>query len=95
VHGGWTALTFDELLGMTNVALGHPAMTGRLTVRYHKPTPLHRPVRLRGWIDRVEGRRILTNGEMHVDGVLTAQAQGLFVALRPELAAEYFEAREP
>ena len=29
VHGGWVALTFDEILGMTNIASGHPGMTGR------------------------------------------------------------------
>ena len=25
VHGGWVALTFDEILGMANIASGHPA----------------------------------------------------------------------
>jgi acyl-coenzyme A thioesterase PaaI-like protein len=90
VHGGWIALTFDEVLGMTNIAAGHPGMTGRLTIRYLKPTPLHRPVEIRGRTDRVEGRRIVASAEMHVDGVLTAVAEGLFVSIDPRLAAEYF-----
>ena len=75
---------------MTNIAGGHPGMTGRLTVRYLKPTPLHRPVELHGRIDRVEGRRIVSKGELYVDGVLTAEAEGLFVTIDPRLAAEYF-----
>ena len=97
VHGGWIALTFDELLGMTNIAGGHPGMTGRLTIRYLKPTRLHRPVELHGRIDRVEGRRIVSKGELYVDGVLTAEAEGLFVTIDPRLAAEYFghEAQDP
>jgi len=97
VHGGWVALTFDELLGMTNIAGGHPGMTGRLTIRYLKPTRLHRPVELHGRIDRVEGRRIVSKGELYVDGVLTAEAEGLFVTIDPRLAAEYFghEAQDP
>ena len=95
VHGGWVALTFDELLGMTNIAGGHPGMTGRLTVRYLKPTPLHRPVELHGRIERVEGRRIVCRGELFVDGVLTAEAEGLFVTIDPRLAAEYFGRQEP
>lgn len=94
VHGGWIALTFDELLGMTNIASGHPGMTGRLSVRYLKPTPLHRPARLRGWTERVEGRRIVAKGELVVDGVVTAEAEGLFVSIGPELAARYFGAGE-
>jgi acyl-coenzyme A thioesterase PaaI-like protein len=90
VHGGWVALTFDELLGMSNIASGHPGMTGRLTVRYLKPTPVHRPVELRGRTERVEGRRITSTGELYVDGVRTAEAEGLFVTIDPRLAAEYF-----
>jgi acyl-coenzyme A thioesterase PaaI-like protein len=91
VHGGWVALTFDEILGMTNIASGHPGMTGTLKVRYLRPTPLHRPVELEGWTDRVEGRRIVAKGRMTVDGELTAEAEGLFVAIGPELAARYFD----
>ena len=90
VHGGWVALTFDELLGMTNIAGGHPGMTGRLTIRYLKPTPLHRSVELHGRVERVEGRRIISTGELYVDGVRTAEAEGLFVTIDPRLAAEYF-----
>jgi acyl-coenzyme A thioesterase PaaI-like protein len=90
VHGGIVALAFDEVLGIANIAAGHPGMTGRLTVRYLKPTPLHRPVELDGRVDRVEGRRIVSKGELRVDGVLTAEAEGLFVTIDPRLAAEYF-----
>lgn len=90
VHGGWIALTFDEVLGMANISSGNPGMTGRLTVRYLKPTPLHRPVEIRGRTERVEGRRIVARAEMHVDGVRTAEAEGLFITIDPRLAAEYF-----
>ena len=90
VHGGWIALTFDEVLGMANMESGHPGMTGRLTVRYLKPTPLHRRVEIRAATGRVEGRRIVAHAEMHVDGVKTAEAEGLFVTIEARLAAEYF-----
>ena len=90
VHGGWIALTFDEVLGIANINAGHPGMTGRLTVRYLKPTPLHQPVEIRGWTERVEGRRITARAEMYVEGVKTAEAEGLFIDIDPRLAAEYF-----
>src|SRR5438270_1373425 len=40
VHGGIIALAFDEMLGIANVEAGHPGMTGTLTIRYRRPTPL-------------------------------------------------------
>jgi acyl-coenzyme A thioesterase PaaI-like protein len=94
VHGGWVALTFDEILGMANIASGHPGMTGTLKIRYLQPTPLHRTVDLEGWTERVEGRRIVAKGTMTVDGEVTAEAEGLFVTIDADLAARYFgEAR--
>jgi acyl-coenzyme A thioesterase PaaI-like protein len=93
VHGGWIALAFDEMLGMANIASGHPGMTGRLSVRYRRPTPLHRPVGFDAWTEEVDGRRIVTRGTLTVDGVVTAEAEGLFVVIDIEKALEYFGER--
>ncbi len=93
VHGGWVALAFDEILGMANIASGHPGMTGRLSIRYRRPTPLHREVRFEGWTDEVDGRRVVAKGTLEVDGEITAEAHGLFVVIGDERAAEYFGPR--
>jgi hypothetical protein len=93
VHGGWIALAFDEMLGMANIASGHPGMTGRLSVRYRRPTPLHRPVEFEAWTEEVDGRRIVTRGTLNVDGAVTAEAEGLFVIIDLEKALEYFGER--
>jgi acyl-coenzyme A thioesterase PaaI-like protein len=90
VHGGWIALAFDEILGMANIAGGHPGMTGRLGIRYRRPTPLHRPVLFEGWTDQVDGRRVVTRGTLTVDDAVTAEAEGLFVKLDLDKAVEYF-----
>jgi acyl-coenzyme A thioesterase PaaI-like protein len=90
VHGGWIALAFDEILGMTNIASGHPGMTGRLSVRYRRPTPLHTKIEFEGWTEQVDGRRIVTRGTLSADGVVTAEAEGLFVMIDYDLAMEYF-----
>jgi acyl-coenzyme A thioesterase PaaI-like protein len=79
VHGGVVALIFDELLGNTNYCLGMGAMTGTLSVRYERPTPLDRELELAGWLDRVEGRKIFTRGTISSDGAVTASAEGVFV----------------
>jgi hypothetical protein len=90
VHGGIIALAFDEMLGMANIASGHPGMTGTLTVRYRRPTPLYREVVFEAWVVRVEGRRIATRGTLSCDDMLCAECDGVFVQPRPELAAQYF-----
>lgn len=90
VHGGWIALAFDEVLGMANIDHGTPGMTGRLSIRYRRPTPLHRAIVVEGWVHRTEGKRITVKGEMRVDDVVTAEAEGLFVMLDLESAQRYF-----
>lgn len=86
VHGGIVALVFDELLGCTNVAAGLGAFTGTLSVRYHRPTPLGRPVKMRGRIKLQQGRKVFTMGEIWDGDTLTAEAEGIFI--RPAIANE-------
>jgi acyl-coenzyme A thioesterase PaaI-like protein len=79
VHGGIVAAAFDELLGMTQSLSGQPGMTGTLTIRYRRPTPLHRDLRFVGTLDRVEGRKNFVTGRCFDGEVLTAEAEGVFV----------------
>ncbi len=81
VHGGLIAATFDEVLGFAQSMTGHPGMTGTLTVRYRKPTPLHAAIDLEGRVSRVDGRKIFTEGRMLVGGTLTADAEGVFISV--------------
>ena len=39
-----------------------PAFTGELTVRYERPTPLHRPLACRGRLGERDGRKMLDRG---------------------------------
>ena len=94
VHGGWIACAFDEILGIANIAAGHPGMTGRLIVHYRRPTPLFHELRIRAWVDRVVGRRIMSRAEMWDGDTLTAEAEGVFLQPRPELAEQYFGPRD-
>jgi acyl-coenzyme A thioesterase PaaI-like protein len=93
VHGGWVACAFDEVLGIANIASGNPGMTARLIVHYRKPTPLFRELRVLAWVDRVEGRRVMSRAEIYDGDTLTAAAEGLFVQPRPEVAEQYFGPR--
>jgi acyl-coenzyme A thioesterase PaaI-like protein len=79
-HGGVVALVFDELLGLAGIAGAGGGFTGRLTVRYHEPTPIRQPLALEAHVTEVRGRKIKARGTMHADGVLTAEAEGLFIS---------------
>jgi len=84
VHGGYIAAAFDELLGLTQSLSGKVGMTGTLTVKYRRPTPLHTTLRLEGVVESVHGRKVITQGRMLAGDGLTAEATGLFISIRPE-----------
>jgi len=94
VHGGFLAAMFDELLGMTQSLSGQPGMTGTLTVRYRRPTPLHHDLRFEGTLDRVDGRKIFTTGRCFDGDTLTAEAEGLFVRVDFQRIAEMMTSRD-
>ncbi len=94
VHGGWIAAAFDEVLGFTQSLTGHPGMTGTLTIRYRRPTPLHTELRFRGHVDRVEGRKIFTSGSVHAGADLCAESDAIFVRVDFGRFAELAKARE-
>ena len=84
VHGGLLAAAFDEVLGMAQSLTGNPGMTGTLTIRYRKPTPLLTDLVFEAWVDKVEGRKIFTLGKVSANGAMTAEAEGLFIAIGHE-----------
>ena len=92
VHGGFVAAAFDEVLGMAQSLTGRPGMTGTLTIRYRSPTPLRTELSFRGWVERVEGRKIFTSGTLHAGDRLCAEAEAVFITVDfgriAQLAAE-------
>ena len=94
VHGGWIAAAFDEVLGMAQSLGGNPGMTGTLTVKYRKPTPLHRELRFEGTLDRVDGRKKFTIGKLYDGDTLTAEAEGLFISVDFSKIAEMMTQRD-
>jgi acyl-coenzyme A thioesterase PaaI-like protein len=79
VHGGVIAELFDELLGLSNILAGKGAMTGTLTVRYRRPTPLLAPLELAARHTGQEGRKVYAWGGLYHEGELTAEAEGVFI----------------
>ena len=83
-HGGVVPLVFDDVLGrLANVAHEVPARTAYLNVNFRSITPIDTELRVEATVDRVEGRKRFVTGTLHHGDVLCADAEGLFVELRP------------
>lgn len=81
VHGGVAALVLDQVLGEAAGAGGKPGMTGTLTLRYRRGTPLG-DLHIEAHIDRVDGTKTYAVG--HIAGAegVTVEAEGVFILPR-------------
>jgi uncharacterized protein (TIGR00369 family) len=93
VHGGVVATILDHVLARAVRAGGRGGMTATLTVSYRRPVRLGVPLVATGEIENVDGRRTTTRARLVAEddpGTTLAEAEGLFIALRPDRAAEVF-----
>jgi acyl-coenzyme A thioesterase PaaI-like protein len=93
LHGGFVAATFDEVLGFVQSLGGNPGMTGTLTIRYRRPTPLHTELIIEAELVRIQGRKIFTEGRILANGIVTAEAEGLFISIDPSKMEALLKAR--
>jgi acyl-coenzyme A thioesterase PaaI-like protein len=84
VHGGYVSAVLDHVLGVIASASGVATMTGTLTTRYRRPTPLGRRLVCRGTLDRVEGRKVLCSAVLEADDGVTAEAEGIYIRVDPD-----------
>ncbi|MGE9809480.1 PaaI family thioesterase [Janibacter sp. G1551] len=84
VHGGAVSLLFDDVLGHLGFAAGlPPSRTAFLKTNYRSVTPVGEELVVRCRLDRVEGRKRFLSGELLHGDRLCAEAEGLWVELRP------------
>jgi uncharacterized protein (TIGR00369 family) len=94
-HGGIVCTLLDEVMAWSLAGEDDWGVTARMSVRFHKPVPLGRPIRAEGWVERARRRVIETRGRV-VDvetGETLASADGTYVAAdearKRELRARY------
>jgi acyl-coenzyme A thioesterase PaaI-like protein len=84
VHGGAIPLLFDEVLGrLANTGDRPRARTAYLHVDFRSITPVGAKLDVRGWFVSEAGRKRLLRGELRHGDTLCAEAEGLFVQLKP------------
>jgi len=80
VHGGVVAGLFDEILGAgQRLAGGMGGVTGRLVVRYRRPTPLFDDLEFRAWVHDERSRRLVMRADCRVGAAVTAEAEAVFL----------------
>ena len=93
VHGGVVATLLDHVLARAVRAAGRGGLTATLTVTYRRPVRLGVPLLVSGEVAATDGRRTTAVGRLVAEedpGRVLVEAEGLFVALRPERAAGVF-----
>jgi acyl-coenzyme A thioesterase PaaI-like protein len=81
VHGGVAALILDHVLGEAASSAEKPRLTGTITMRYLRTTPLG-PLRVEARIDRTEGYKTYAVGHLADADGHTVEAEGVFIQPR-------------
>ena len=77
VHGGIIATVLDEVIGdFVYKKTGVIAVTARLELRYRKPVPIDKPVKVVATVLKTKGHMYEMKGELFLDdGTLAAEAK--------------------
>jgi acyl-CoA thioesterase FadM len=81
------AAAFDDFTGAVIGTLSEPAFTGELTIRFVAPVPVHRPLRLRTWLDSRDGRKLHIHADAHDGDQLVATCQAIYITVDPSVFA--------
>ncbi len=85
LHGGIAATLLDEIMVYAAYGLGKPVATVKLTVKYRKPVPIGRKIRVEGEVTSVTGRKVQARGKiLDADGKVLVEAQSLMYEVKAE-----------
>jgi acyl-coenzyme A thioesterase PaaI-like protein len=80
-HSNWTAIA--ALLERSRANEAPSTVTAEYAVRFRRPTPSDRPLRLVGRAVEVADDRATVETTVEVDGVVTATGRATFVSVKP------------
>jgi acyl-coenzyme A thioesterase PaaI-like protein len=83
-HGGLVAAALDEACGLLATWHRFPTVTARIFVRYRKPVPINRDLRLVADVTDSRGRRIHVEGRLLDGDEPLAEARAAFLHVRLE-----------
>jgi acyl-coenzyme A thioesterase PaaI-like protein len=84
VYGGFVASIFDGACGRAVIATGRLAVTRSLLVRFLRPTPLYRELRVEAAVGARKGDDVEIMARMWSGATLTSEAEASFRIVDPE-----------
>jgi acyl-coenzyme A thioesterase PaaI-like protein len=81
VYGGFIAAVFDGMCGRAVMSAGHVGVTRSLTVRFLRPTPLRRPLKVETVAGEPVGRNVSVTGQLWDGDTLTCEAEAVFTCV--------------
>ena len=84
VHGGYVSAVIDHVLGVVSSSSGVATMTGTLTTRYRRPTPLNTRLICHGELERVDGRKVFCKATLETSDTLIAEADAVYIRVEPD-----------
>ncbi|MEV5651933.1 PaaI family thioesterase [Nocardia sp. NPDC052254] len=84
MNGGVAPLIFDEILARLANHDRPWARTARLAVDFRAPAPLYTELTVTARLVRQQGRKRFLYGALHHHDLLLAEAEGLWIELKPE-----------
>lgn len=84
-HGGAIGLLFDSVLGYAAYRLSDSQFqrTAYLHINYRKIAPVERDLQASATLERIDGRKIFITGALMDGDTVLADAEALFVKLKP------------
>ncbi len=80
-HSNWTAVA--ALLARSRATEAPSSVTSEYSIRFRRPTPSDRPLRVVGRAVEVADDRVTVESSIEVDGVTTVQGRATFVVVGP------------
>ena len=78
-HGGIVGAALDEACGLLATWHRFPTVTARIAIRFRKPAPINRLLRVAARVESERGRLIEISGELRDGDELLAEADGSFL----------------
>jgi uncharacterized protein (TIGR00369 family) len=81
IHGGIISTLLDEIMAYSAFTHDEKGVTGEISVRFRKPMPSNKTVRVEGCVESERGRILCTTGKITLGDVLIAEATAKMVRL--------------
>jgi hypothetical protein len=83
VAAGAHGVVFSDIMGRLSVGGGRPlSRAAYLHVNFRTATPVGRRLDVEATLDRIDGRKRFISGRLLNDGVVVAEAEGLFIEIQ-------------